>query len=246
MFNRLRYIVLLAIVLLGTIQVLAQMSMPDYVYIGATKHYNVDPNPTATYTWWIDGIQQVGVTSNAIDITWTTSAPNPHKLEVQEHTPNGCDGQKRSGDVFVSELPTLPDPFTECVENLISVNFNPATGTVDYQQPDFYTFTQSDARLDLVNFTSNGSPDCPFKIGWRIDFSPASDPSHPHDITTLPSVTGTGQPSTFGVSIHLPGNGLEYTDVTHTITYWIEDCNGNHINELGNQSIIIKPRPKIE
>lgn len=233
-------------ILFSAFTAVAQMAMPDYVYIGAIKHYNVEPNPTSTYTWWIDGVEQTGETSSAIDITWTTTTPNPHILEVQEHPANGCDGSKRSGEVFVSELPTLPDHLTECVGNLISVSYNPATKIVDYNQPDYYTFIQGDTRLDLTNFTDNGGPACPMKIGWRIDFVPATDPSAPHHKVTLPPVNGTGQPSSFGNPIVLPGDGNDYNDVQHTITYWIEDCNGNHLFKLGNQKITIKPRPKIE
>jgi len=220
--------------------------MPDYVFIGATKHYNVTLNPSSTYSWWIDRVLQVGVTSNSIDITWTTAAPNPHLIEVQEHPAEGCDGPKRSGEVYVSELPTLPEPFSECVKNLTSVRYNPATKTIDYDQPDYYTLNQGDTRLDLINFRDFGSPSCPMRIGWRIDFSPATDPSPPHNIITLPPLTGTGQPSSFGNPINLPGDGATYNNVGHTITYWIEDCEGKHIVELGTQTITIKPRPKIE
>jgi hypothetical protein len=246
MLKRLRYIILLTFALLSVIMAAAQSAMPDYVYIGAIKTYNVDPTPGSTYTWWIDGAEQTGQTGNFITISWTNSSPNPHKLEVQEHPANGCDGPIRSGEVYVSALPTPPEPFIECVEKLLSVSYNPATRTVDYNQPDYYTFTARDTRLDLVNFTDNGSPACPLKIGWRIDFSLASDPSPPHNTVILSPITGTGQPSSFGSPIHLPGDGIDYRNVTHTITYWIEDCDGKHVVELGSQTITIKPRPKIE
>jgi gliding motility-associated-like protein/uncharacterized repeat protein (TIGR01451 family) len=87
----------------------AQFAMPDYVCIGATKHYNVDPNPVSgsTYTWKIDGVIQSRSTKNVIDITWKTAGT--YLLDVQELSISGCPGPLRSGQVFVhpSTGPTI-------------------------------------------------------------------------------------------------------------------------------------------
>ncbi len=116
MLKRLRYILLFSMVLFGGLRAAGQIAMPDNVCIGETKHYNVDPNPIpgSTYTWWIDGQLQVGFTSNFIDITWNTTFPLPHLLEVQEKSIDGCFGPVRSGNVFVSPPATSTATVTTC------------------------------------------------------------------------------------------------------------------------------------
>ena len=107
MFKQIQYMILQALVLFSTFKVAAQVPMPDYVYIGATKHYSVDPNTAtgSTYTWKIDGVIQVGFITNEIDITWNTIGK--YLLEVQERSLNGCFGPVRSGQVFVNPIPGL-------------------------------------------------------------------------------------------------------------------------------------------
>jgi gliding motility-associated-like protein/uncharacterized repeat protein (TIGR01451 family) len=75
--------------------------MPDNVSVGATKHYNVYPNPISgsTYIWAIDGVEQKGFTNNGIDINWKIAGT--FFLEVQEMSIGGCLGPLRSGKVFV-------------------------------------------------------------------------------------------------------------------------------------------------
>ena len=105
MLNRIRYMLLFCIVLFDSFNAAAQMAMPDSVCIAAVKHYNVDINPVpgSTYIWKIDGITQVGFTSNVIDITWNTSGT--YLLAVQELSVDGCLGPVRYGQVFVSSVP---------------------------------------------------------------------------------------------------------------------------------------------
>ena len=107
MLNRFRYILLFGIMLFISLRSMSQLAMPDNVCIGAVKHYYVDPNPVpgSTYTWWINGVVQTASITNAIDITWNTTGI--HTLEVQELSADGCLGPLRSGQVFVSPLPTL-------------------------------------------------------------------------------------------------------------------------------------------
>ena len=87
-------------------------------------------------------------------------------------------------------------------------------------------------------------------INWRIDFvdvpSPyPTDPLNPAGpyISHAP-ISGTGQPSTHVGNIELWGDGVEFKTITHTITYWVEDCNGN-ISAEQTENIIINPRPEI-
>ena len=64
MIKRYPYILLFGIVLSGAFRVTGQVTMPDNVYTGHLRYYNVDSNPGSTYTWWIDGIVQSGFTTN--------------------------------------------------------------------------------------------------------------------------------------------------------------------------------------
>jgi len=100
------------------------MPVPDKVYIGQTRHYSVDPNPVpgSTYTWWIDGVVQAGITTNRIDQTWNTEGT--YLLEVQELAANGCRGPRRSGQVFVNDVRlTIPEAFSPN-NDLINDNWN--------------------------------------------------------------------------------------------------------------------------
>lgn len=231
---------MLAIVLFGFLRAEAQ-DMPDYVYIGATKQYHVNPVPGSTYTWWVDGVQQTGVTSNVIEIAWNT--PGKFILSVQEHSA-GCDGPVQTGEVYVYQF-TLPDPFAECVENIQNAYYNTVTEQIVIEQLDYYTFKPGDTRLDLSpsNFADIIPTSCPVEIHWQIDFSPTPDPVT-HNPVTKPSVSGTGQPSTYGSEIQFPGDGVDFNSVVHTITYKIVDCN-NNISYTNTQKITIKPRPNI-
>jgi len=313
----------LAILVFSAFKVAAQTPMPDYVCIGATKHYNVDPNPTSTYTWKIDGVIQNAFTSNSLDVTWNTAGS--FAITVQEHAAEGCDGPIRSGMVYVSRITlvtsgtnethpggndgsatvnaaggtppysylwsngqttatavnlaagsytvtvtdargctaqatytvgtnadnikpsfTLPDALSECVENLKGVSYNIATKEINTTWSDYYLFRPGDTRLDLnpASFTDNFPLSCNVVIQWRIDFSQYPDPIAPHNMVNLPPVTGTGQPSQITSAIQFPGDGINFNNVVHTITYWITDCAGN-ISDPKTQTITIKPRPKI-
>jgi gliding motility-associated-like protein len=82
---------------------MGQIAMPDTVCVGTTRLYHVnDATSTSSYTWKVDGITQTS-NLNAMSITWNTSGT--FLVTVQEHSPNGCDGDIRSGLVFVKPLP---------------------------------------------------------------------------------------------------------------------------------------------
>jgi len=233
--------IMLALALTGYLKAGAQMAMPDYVYIGSTKHYNVDLTTGSTYTWKIDGEVQSSIT-NEIDITWNT--PGTFTLSVQELPADGCQGPIRSGEVYVYQF-ALPDPLNECVEKIHNAYYNAVVKEVIIELPDYYIFKSGDTRLDLSpsNFANIIPPSCAIEIHWQIDFSPTPDPIT-HLPVTKPSVSGIGQPSAFGTNILFPGDGVNFNSVVHTITYQVVDCHG-HISYTNSQTITIKPRPKI-
>jgi len=105
MLRKYPYILLFGIVLLGTIRVEGQSTMPDNVCSGQFRHYNVISNPGSTYTWSIDGVVQAGFTSNEFEHIWNIS--DTYLMEVQERSADGCLGPVKSGQVFVHPLPSL-------------------------------------------------------------------------------------------------------------------------------------------
>lgn len=143
---------------------------------------------------------------------------------------------------------TLPNAFIECVENLYAATYYGATMDINPDRPEYYTFLQGDTRLDLntSNFTDNCNlTNClPVQIRWQIDFSPIPDPLPPHNPITKSPVTGTGQPSAIVGFIQIPGDGVNFNNAIHTITYWIKDCAGNE-SLPQSQTITIRPRPNI-
>ena len=148
------------------------------------------------------------------------------------------------------EKPTfiLPSPFIGCVEAISDASFYAPTEDITPCRPEYYTFSSGNTMLDLdVNlFTDNcGLTNCrPLAIRWQIDFSPAPEFTPPYTMVIQPPITGTGQPSSITGNIRFPGDGVNFTEIGHTITYWITDCAGNESlpQRLG---ITIKPRPNI-
>lgn len=103
MFKRLRYSIVLAVLLFSAFQAFAQIAMPDSVCIGTNRIYSVNSLTTnSTYTWKVDGVIQASVT-NQISITWNTAGT--YLLTIQEHSAGGCEGEIKSGLVYVSWVP---------------------------------------------------------------------------------------------------------------------------------------------
>jgi gliding motility-associated-like protein len=90
-----------------TFRSFGQMTMPDHVCTGQTRHYYVIPGPVAgsTYIWWIDGSVMSGYNASEFIYTWNSS--KTYLLEVQERSANGCPGPKKSGQVFVNPQPEI-------------------------------------------------------------------------------------------------------------------------------------------
>lgn len=103
MFKRVRYIIMLVLLLSGTTQTLAQLAMPDQVCTGTTRRYWVTGTPGSTFTWKINGVMQSSTTDN-LEVNW--SATGIFKVEVQEHQAK-CDGDIQEGIVTVVGLPIL-------------------------------------------------------------------------------------------------------------------------------------------
>ncbi len=142
----------------------------------------------------------------------------------------------------------LHSTFSECVENIRSAVYLGATMDINSNRPEYFTFSHGDTRLDLdpSGFTDNCTLlDClPLQIRWQADFSPTPDPVPPYTLITRPSVSGNGQPSDISGIILFYGDGVNFANITHSITYWIRDCAGNE-SLPQRQNIIIKPRPNI-
>jgi gliding motility-associated-like protein len=122
MYKWVQHITVLLLLLLGSKHSIAQIAMPDTVCVGITRVYKVnDAMVPSTYTWTIDGITQASV-KNDISITWNT--PGVFQLAVQEHANNGCEGDIRSGTVYVKPLPVAnagPDVVI-CFGNTVRLN----------------------------------------------------------------------------------------------------------------------------
>jgi hypothetical protein len=143
---------------------------------------------------------------------------------------------------------------TACVDMLHSATYttgtpNPNVGVdpnlIKNPSPDYYTFTKGSTLLDLTDQNDNCCNAASLIINWRIDFVNVPNPLNPSGpLLSHPSISGTGQPSTYASDIYLWGDGVNFAIVQHTITYWVEDCHGNiSANKAG--AITINPRPKI-
>lgn len=99
MYKRLRHITTVTLMLFSFCKSIAQNAMPDTVCIGMNRIYKVTgSSPLSTFTWTIDGVTQP-VSVSEMNATWNTVGV--FLVTVQEHSPDGCDGELRSGFVYV-------------------------------------------------------------------------------------------------------------------------------------------------
>lgn len=189
------------------------------------------------------------------EITFTNNAPAQFPLGITNviWTAKDACGNTSTCTQLVTvediEKPTftLPQPLSRCVEAIYNASFYAPAVDITPCRPEYYTFLSGNTKLDLdVNLFSDNCDltKCTPAIRWQIDFSPAPELTPPYRLVTQPPVTGIGQPSAITGNIRFPGDGVNFTDVMHTITYWIKDCSGNEslAQTLG---ITIKPRPNI-
>jgi hypothetical protein len=153
--------------------------------------------------------------------------------------------------VIDEEPPTFEaEPFEDCVERLMSavytgnadnIQYNP-----DYPTGDYKILLIGDTSLDIdlnTYFDNCCSLADGYSLFWTIDFG-EDDPSEP-------SISGTGQPSTFKdavtgdpMDILLWGDGINFLPRVHTITYTMTDCHGN-VSLPVTVNITINPRPEL-
>ena len=140
------YGLLFCISLLSTFNVVGQMAMPDYACVGETKTYSVEPHEGSSYEWRVDGdVVQTGPSNQLIQY-WNTA--DNHTIEVQENSPEGCIGESRSGQVFVSNF--LVQPTASVIHPTCTVS----TGSITVTAPLSEGFEYS---IDGVNFQSSAS-----------------------------------------------------------------------------------------
>lgn len=105
----------------------AQHAMPDTLCVGVSRVYQVNgASPLSTYTWTVEGVIQSS-TINQLNVSWNNAGV--FLVTVQEHSPDGCDGDLRSGLVYVepqAKANAGPDTVV-CFGN--SVHLNGSGGT---------------------------------------------------------------------------------------------------------------------
>ncbi len=163
---------------------------------------------------------------------------------------------------WVEVIDTIPptlttQPYENCVDPLQWVTYNPTNPNpvfnhvnpnLEKYPVDFRTMYAGETFLDVLTVDDNCCDSGDLTIHWRIDFSDIPDPLTGISVSH-PSITGTGQPSSYqegGIptDIHLWGDGVTFQEVVHHIYYWVEDCNGN-TSDVVMEEIKITPRPQI-
>ncbi len=197
---------------------------------GATGNSNgVTPQPIASYDFWlgVSTIEWVGINSS------------------------GTDTCRQLITVEDKEPPTFNPPTRElCVEPLTSAVYNGDADNLvynpNYPDADYYIFEIGNDTLD-INLATYSDNCCTiadaYSIRWLIEFE-GNDGSEQ-------DIVGTGQPSTYidgvtgnPIDLLLWGDGVNFQDRIHHITYWMTDCNGNESLPVVRE-IIIKPRPQL-
>ncbi|MCE1197693.1 MAG: hypothetical protein LWW85_01885 [Marinilabiliales bacterium] len=146
-----------------------------------------------------------------------------------------CQQKIRISDQDPPVLAT-PANFSFCVETLNSAAMV-ANSLQLNPNPDYYLFHRGSTVLDIntSDFSDNCTPVNQLVLHWKIDFSPA---------IPLASISGTGQLSAYPSDIYFPGDGVGFMDVTHTLTYWLVDLNGNE-SVHHSVPVVIHPRPSL-
>jgi len=211
----------------------------------------------STYSVFSDGMNQ-GIASDNCGITLVTyqdvaNGSNPIVVS-RSWTLSDAAGNTSSCiqqiDVKDSAPPTFnpPAPFTFCVENVWSADYLTNALKIN-PDPDYYLFKKGSTLLDLDPTGNNFSDNCcsvnSLVIHWRLDFTDTPNQTPPPSVLTHPSIAGTGQPSAYTSDIQIPGDGVNFTSVVHTITYWLVDCNGNSSASLA-VNITVRPRPNVK
>lgn len=196
------------------------------VFVTPTATDTTDPNPVLTY----------------IDSITPGSCPQEYSIMRIWTATDDC-GNTSTASQTVSIIDTTPPQITTpppplryfCVINIITADFYPDTMDITPVRPDYYILTPADKSsfdLDPGTFWDNCSLTPDLVLHWRIDFSGG----------VPPPLTGTGQISAYAGQILFPGAPI--IDVTHTVSYWLEDECHNLSSEV-MVTVIIKPRPHV-
>lgn len=154
MFKRLQHIMVLLTLLCSFTKAAAQIAMPDTVCVGAARLYHVnDATVNSSYTWKIDGITQT-VTRNEINITWNTAGV--FLLTVQEHAVNGCDGDVRSGLVYVNAAPSASAGRDTAICFGKTIQLNGSGGALYQWTPAAYLSNANTAN-PIINLPAEGN-----------------------------------------------------------------------------------------
>ena len=118
---------------------------------------------------------------------------------------------------------------------------------------DYRTMYAGDTFLDLTSLEDNCCDSLSMinNLQWRIEFQDTYD-SATGAVVSHPNISGQGQPSEYpdpvtgiAADIYLWGDGVYFTTVTHSIFYWIVECNGNAITVELRKDINITPHPQV-
>jgi len=193
--------------------------------------------PPFTWIWIMSGATVDTGYTNPID-----PIPYPFNLDTTYITwiatnISGSDTCQQIITVVDTVPPTFdtPGPFEFCVYNIDTAIYNglpEPDADIEPDRPDWYIIDGT-SELDISNIADNCCEADSITIHWTITY---------FDVPPHPPVSGTGQPSTYG-EITLWGT-TDYTIVVHTITYLLEDCNGN-FSEPVSVNITLKPRPYV-
>ena len=190
-----------------------------------------------TYSWSITGNGSIISATNQQTVTVQAgNSCNAYALNLALTVSGSATNCSQTVSVTDNQPPafTPPAAITQCVESLNLAIYNGATMDINPGRPDYFTLESGNALLDLTGLSDNCCSTNNLQIHWRIDFYGG----------TPASTTGTGQPSTYSSPIQFPGDGTTFLNVTHTITYWVTDCNGN-VSPTQTTTITIKPRPNV-
>jgi gliding motility-associated-like protein len=231
-----QHIIVLSVLLFSINNGFAQNAMPDTVCVGMSRIYQVSgSSPFSTYTWTIEGVVQTDTTSQ-MNSTWNSAGV--FLVTVQEHSPDGCDGDLRSGLVYVEPKANVyagPDVVV-CFGEEVTLNGN---GGVSYQwSPSIYLSNSGIANpvasipvAGSYSYVLNGSNNnsCPEPAGDTVL------------ITVLPqakvfagndTITGINQP----LQLHaVDVNNTGFTSYTWSPAFGLNDWQAqNPLVNIGN------------
>ena len=215
MRKRIQHFGVLLLLIFSFTQTIAQIAMPDTVCVGTARLYSVnDATVPSSYTWKLNGVIQ-NSTRNDISIAW--NSPGIFQLTVQEHPNSGCNGDIKSGLVYVNPLPIAnagPDA-TICFGNDTRLNGN--GGTVYQWSPATYL---SNATL------ANPVATLPFAGTFRYILTVSSNgcksaASDTVAITILPPVkVFAGSDTSIAISQPLQLNAIDINNSGFTTYTW--------------------------